>query len=235
MPKIKTEQKKAKTIVKKAANTGLSIPVYDPDGKEAGVIELPKEIFATEANPKLVAQYVRVYLANQRKGNASTKTRGEVIGSTRKIYRQKGTGRARHGDIKAPIFVGGGVVGGPKPRDFSLNLSKKQKRRVLFYALTQKRKDKEMFGLSEKFLKLEPKTKLMVNFLKAVGSNKEKVLMVFPKIDKNNLVLAGRNIENLKLTDAGSINAYDILNSKKIMLLKGSLEIFKKNFIKNEN
>src|SRR3989338_9847754 len=107
---------------------------------------MPKEIFAVEASPRLLAQYVRVYLANRRQGTASAKTRAEVKGSTRKIYKQKGTGKARHGDIKAPIFIGGGVVGGPIPRDFSLKFNKKQKRKVLFYALTLKLKQKDIFG-----------------------------------------------------------------------------------------
>src|SRR5207248_616028 len=98
--------------------------------KASGKVSLPKEIFAETVNKKLLAQAVRVYLANKRQGNASTKTRGEVEGSTRKIYRQKGTGNARHGSIRAPIFVKGGIVHGPRPRDFSLGLSKKMRRKA---------------------------------------------------------------------------------------------------------
>ena len=119
-----------KKKVKKTVKAGLTIPVYGLDGKEKGAAELPKEIFTVEASPKLLAQYVRVYLVNRRQGTASTKTRGEVSGSTRKIYKQKGTGKARHGDIKAPIFTGGGVVGGPKPQDYSLKLNKKQTKKA---------------------------------------------------------------------------------------------------------
>src|SRR3989339_216040 len=114
-----------KPSVKK--NITLSVRVFSIDGKEKKTIELNKNIFDVKVSPSLLAQAVRVYLANQRAGTASSKTRSEVVGSTRKIYRQKGTGKARHGSLKAPIFVGGGVVGGPKPRDFSLKINKKQK------------------------------------------------------------------------------------------------------------
>src|SRR3990167_4404213 len=101
----------SKKIEKKSK---LSLSIYNIEGKEQKTVELPKEIFSVAVNPSLLAQSVRVFLVNQRQGNVSVKTRGEVIGSTRKIYRQKGTGKARHGAIKAPIFVGGGIAHGPK-------------------------------------------------------------------------------------------------------------------------
>src|SRR3990172_10626024 len=146
MPKIK---KTKKEVRKKNVKAGLTLPVYGVDGKEKTPADLQKEIFSVEVNPRLLAQYVRVYLANQRQGNASTKTRGEVTGSTRKIYRQKGTGNARHGSIKAPIFVGGGITFGPKPRDYSLKMNKKQKTLALFSSLTVKANDKEIFALQD--------------------------------------------------------------------------------------
>src|SRR3989338_4919632 len=147
MPRTKKAIKTVKKTETKKSSAGLTIPVYDLNGKEKGTVELAKEIFAVEASPKLLAQYVRVYLANRRQGTASTKTRGEITGSTRKIYKQKGTGRDRHGDIKAPIFVGGGTVGGPKPRDYSLKFNKKQTKKALFYSLSLKFKEQGIFGL----------------------------------------------------------------------------------------
>src|SRR5581483_3879222 len=122
----------------------LSASVYDLKGKAIGRVTLPSEVFGVEENPHLLAQAVRVYLANQRQGTVSTKTRGEVQGSTRKIYRQKGTGRARHGGIRAPIFVHGGIVFGPKPREFSLSMPQKMRRLALFTALSGKVKDGEL-------------------------------------------------------------------------------------------
>src|SRR3972149_950729 len=124
----KTALKIASSRVKKAvtkklpSQTGLKLSVYNMAGKSVETLILPKEIFGAEINTHLMTQAVRVYLANQRRGTVKTKSRGEVNISTRKIYRQKGTGRARHGAASAPIFVGGGVAFGPKPRDYSLKL-----------------------------------------------------------------------------------------------------------------
>src|SRR3990170_8751536 len=122
----------------------LQAILFNIDGESVGKISLPPEIFAYKVGPKLLAQAVYIHLANQRAGTRSTKTRSQVTGSTRKIYRQKGTGRARHGDITAPIFVGGGIVGGPKPRDYSANMNKKQKRKALFISLSEKAKRGEV-------------------------------------------------------------------------------------------
>jgi large subunit ribosomal protein L4 len=107
----------------------LKITVVGVDGASMGNMTLPEAVFGAKPNKALIAQAVRVYLANQRQGNASTKTRGEVIGTTKKIYRQKGTGRARHGAAKAPIFVGGGIAHGPHPHDFSMDFPKKMKQK----------------------------------------------------------------------------------------------------------
>lgn len=228
MPRIKKIQKEEK-------NLDLMIKVYDISGKETGKLELPKEIFSVEVNPILIAQYVRVYLANQRQGNAATRTRSEVTGSTRKIYRQKGTGKARHGDIKAPIFVGGGIVGGPKPRDYSLKINKKQKRKALFSALTLKCKENKIIGLSNDFIKIKPKTKIFANFLNQLKLSKTKNLLVIPKIEKNNLLLAVRNLPNMNFLDATLINAYDILKYNYIFIIEEALTVINKHFLHNEN
>jgi len=207
--------------------TSLSTTVYDINGKEAGSVDLPKEIFSVAASSKLLAQYIRVYLANQRQGTQSTKTRSEVRGSTRKIYRQKGTGRARHGDIKAPIFVGGGIAHGPKPQDSSLKINKKQKRKALFLALSQRFKQGDIYFI-DGFLKIKPKTKQFIEILKNLKLDKEKsLLLIYPKKDAKHLILAARNVKNIDFNEVGSINAYQILKSHKIIFAKETLPVFK--------
>lgn len=231
MPRVKKVTQRVKNSQDKKTKIGLTIPVYSVDGKETGNLILPKEIFSVEASPKLLAQYVRVYLANHRQGTASTKTRGEVSGSTRKIYKQKGTGRARHGDIKAPVFIGGGVVGGPKPRDFSLKINKKQKKRSLFYSLTLKLKGNEILGISDEFFKLEPKTKKIAGFLKTMRLEGKHVLFILPKMEKNNLILAARNLAKVHILDPKLLNAYDVLKSKIIFLNTEVLNVLKQRFL----
>jgi len=164
-----------------AKETGLKQSVYDLKGKVSESINLPEAIFGVKVNKTLMTQAVRVYLANQRRGTLSTKSRGEVKISTRKIYRQKGTGRARHGAASAPIFVGGGIAFGPKPRDFSLKLNQNMKRVALFSALTAKLKDGEIKVITG-LEKLEPKTAKMADVLEnlALNGKKSQVLIIMP-------------------------------------------------------
>lgn len=236
LPRAESRGQKLTTMPKKTH--GLIMDVFDMKGKVAEQIELPKEIFGAKINKKLMSQAVRVYLANQRRGTASTKTRGEVSGSTRKIWAQKHTGRARHGSIKAPIFVGGGIVFGPKPRDFSLNLSKKMKRMALFSALSAKLQDHEIKGIIG-LEKITPKTKLMVKTFAAFGiSNKtRKILLVTPGPTKDfeNVSRAARNIEGVDIMPANALNAYEVLNNKLIILMKDSINTMQNNFLKEES
>lgn len=236
MPRIKKiDSIIPKKRITKSTRKELTIPVYDLAGKESGSLELPKDIFRVEASPKLLSQYVRIYLANQRRGTASTKTRGDVVGSTRKIYRQKGTGRARHGDIKAPVFVGGGIVGGPKPRDFSRTMNKKQKRKALLYALTLKYKEKGLLGLSTDFLHIEAETKRMNEILKMLDLTNNKILLLLSKLEKSNLLLAVRNLPNMSVSDINSINPYIILKNQKIFILEDAVKLLSKFRINYEN
>jgi len=238
MPKTKavqTDSKKDKKPKQIKKDTSPTIPVYGLDGKEEKKIIFPKEIFLSKTNSSVLAQYIRVYLTNQRQGTASAKTRGQVSGSTRKIYRQKGTGRARHGDIKAPIFIGGGVVGGPKPKEYSLKINKKQAKKALFCALSLKLQEKAIIGLIDKFLNIRPKTKAVVEFLKKTDLADKKILLILPKMEKNNLMLAARNLPNIELVGATSINPYTLLKNQKILLLENSLSIITNHFLKNEN
>ncbi|MCS6956336.1 MAG: 50S ribosomal protein L4 [Patescibacteria group bacterium] len=228
--KKETNTVSKKTNTKKEKNE-LELSVYNLNGEESGVISLPKEIFKTRINEKLITQAVRVYLFNQRQGTVSTKTRGEVSGSTRKIYRQKGTGRARHGDIKAPIFVGGGIVGGPKPKDYSLKINKKQNKQAIFGSLSFQFKNKNILIFNDKILSVQPKTKTIFNLLKKLQLINKKILFVLPKMEKN-FILSIRNIKEVNFIDAKSINTYTILNCQKLVFFESSIEEIKKHFIK---
>src|SRR3989344_1714246 len=241
--KSKKSEVKAKSSVKASANaqklraavkkTGeLSLDLFDIKGKIAGKIDLPKEIFGAKINNQLLAQAVRVYLANQRKGTAETKTRGEVHGSTRKIWRQKGTGRARHGSKKAPIFVHGGIAFGPHPRDFSLKISKKMKRQALFSALSSKLKSNEIKAVTG-LEKLDPKTKSMADVINNLGIDKKKrnILMITPlKNDLENVYRAARNLEGVRILNANVLNTYDVLNNRLILLMDKAVDSIKENF-----
>ena len=238
-PKKITKKVVAKPVVKAkpvtpAKKSGLTLKFFDLEGKPGKDIELPAEIFNTVSHPKLLAQYVRVFLANNRSGNASTKTRAQVRGSTRKIYRQKGTGRARHGSRRAPIFVGGGIIGGPTTKDFSLKLNKKQRRKALFSALTIKYKEENTIGLATDTKTAEPKTKIVSKFLKLANLDSKKVLLVLSKFEKNNLVLAARNIPSVTVVESQSINPYLILQNDKVIFAQDALESLKKHFLKAE-
>jgi len=219
----------------KKETSGLSIPVYGLKGEKTGELKLAKEIFKVKMNPKLLAQYVHVYLTNQRQGTASAKTRGEVSGSTRKIYRQKGTGRARHGSIKAPIFVGGGIVGGPKPKDYFLKMNKKQKKQALFSALSLKLAEKNIIAFNKTIFNIEPKTKIIASLLAKIGLNEKKVVFILPKMEKNNFILAVRNIPHLVVTDAVSLNAYQVLENHFLVFIDKAVEVFYQHFFKHED
>ena len=214
---------------KKIKKNNLSLSIYSIEGKEQKTIELPKDVFAVTANPSLLAQAVRVYLVSQRQGNVKVKTRGEVIGSTRKIYRQKGTGKARHGALKAPIFVGGGIAHGPKQKDYNLKFNKKERKLALFGALSIKLKEKKIFGLDEKALIMKPKTKIFINFLKELKLSGKNNLVIMKKIEKNSLVLAMRNIPKKSFVDVSSLDPYLILKSNNLIFIENALEVFEKS------
>jgi len=201
-------------------------------GRKSGKIDLPKEIFAAKVNEPLMAQAVRVYLANQRKSKAKVKTRGEVRGSRRKIWRQKGTGRARHGDRYAPIFVGGGRAHGPTGEEnYKLKMSKKMRKAALFSALTSKlREDKILVvkGLE----KVGPKTKEMAGILEKLTKDK-KLTIVLPGVIEN-IIRAARNIKGARLAQANLLNTYQVLNGGKIILMKESVDKLKETFLKNK-
>src|SRR3989338_500248 len=213
----------------------LNVSVFDTKGKIAGKIELPAEIFGVKINNPLMSQAVRVYLANQRQGTSKTKDRGEVSRTTKKVWQQKGTGRARHGSRRAPIFVGGGRVFGPTPRDLSLSISKKMKTLALFSALSSKLKDSEI-KIIKGLETIAPKTKLMAQILENLEIKKaSRVLLIMPKAGKEseNVYRAARNIEGIEIQSANSLNVYRVLYSTLILMMKDSIDTLKKTFVKN--
>ncbi len=196
-----------------------NVAVFDMNGKETGSIELNDNVFGIEVNEHVVHMSVVQYLANQRQGTQSAKTRSEVRGGGRKPWKQKGTGRARQGSIRSPQWTGGGVVFAPKPRDYSFKLNKKVKRLALKSVLSQKLNDQKIVVLDE--LKFDGiKTKNMVKVLENLNLNK--ALVVIDNGDKN-VVLSTRNIPNVKTADVTTINTYDILKFDTLVVTKDAV------------
>ncbi|MDY5730621.1 MAG: 50S ribosomal protein L4 [Eubacteriales bacterium] len=190
-------------------------------GKEVGEIELCESLFASEVSESAIHMVIRSILANQRRGTQSAKTRTEVRGGGRKIYRQKGTGNARHHGNRAPQFTHGGVVFAPKPRDYVVKVNKKVRRLALKSALTSKFNGGEIIVLDE--IKLEaPKTKLVAAMLKNLNVN-SKVLLVVNNEDAD-IRRAGSNIAALKFNSSESLNTYDLVNANKVIFTKDALE-----------
>jgi len=190
------------------------------NGQKVGDIDLRDDIFAVEINETAMHSAVVNILANARQGTQSTKTRAEVSGGGRKPWRQKGTGRARHGSIRSPQWTGGGVALGPKPRSYKYTLPRKVRRLALKSALTTKVIDRDIIVLDE--LKLDAiKTKTMVNVLNNLKVDST-ALIVLPEVDRN-VVLSARNIEGVKTTTANSINTYDILKYNKFIVTKDAV------------
>lgn len=207
-----------------SAKAGLLVPVFDITGRAQGTISLPKEIFGTKPNKALLAQVLRVYFANQSRHTASTKTRGEVRGGGAKPWKQKGTGRARAGTRRSPLWVGGGTTFGPKPTKAKLALPKKMRRKALISALSQKNIDGAIKVIAN-FEKMEPKTKIAANLLKRlVISGKTTFVLEDSKL---NVKLAVRNIPNTTIEKADNLNAYKVITCQNLLFEKGAIEKFK--------
>lgn len=184
---------------------------------------LPREVFAAEAKPQLLAQAVRVYLANQRQGTQNAKTRAEVNRTRHKLYKQKGTGGARHGDRKAPIFVGGGIAFAPKPRDYSLFLPKQLKRRALHAALALVSKNKNLSVVSG-MAKLTGKTTELAKFLAGLEGNTRNLLLVTDTM-RDNVYRAARNIPGVTVLPANQLNTYAVLRAGRILLMEEAVSL----------
>lgn len=200
----------------------IDLPVHNIKGENIGEISLRDDIFNTKINKYLVHQVVKHYLANKRRGTASTKNRSEVRGGGVKPWRQKGTGRARAGSNRSPIWVGGGIVFGPAPRDYSFSLPKKMKVVALNSVLSDKVKNKEFIIIDKLFLE-ENKTKRMVEILKNLQASK-KPLIIIEKED-NDIAQAVRNIKGAKVLPVSKINTYDLINQGKIIITKDALQL----------
>ncbi|MBN2796168.1 MAG: 50S ribosomal protein L4 [Clostridia bacterium] len=195
--------------------------VLNVSGEKIGDIDLNPGIFGIEVNENVLHDVVKNYLANQRQGTQSTKTRAEVRGGGRKPFRQKGTGRARQGTIRAPHYIGGGVAFGPKPRDYSYKLPKRVKRLALFSALSAKVAAGEVIVLDELAM-TAPKTKDMIKILSNIKAEK-KSLIVLPQVDEN-VIKSSNNIPGVLTTFVGQLNVYDILNHNNFVITKQTLE-----------
>ena len=195
------------------------VAVYNMEGKQVGELELNDAIFGVEVNQDLMHKAVLSQLANRRQGTASVKTRGLVSGGGRKPWRQKGTGRARQGSIRSPQWVGGGVVFGPTPRDYSFRLPKKARRAALKSALSAKAAAVNIVVLDQLTVR-EPKTKVMAGVFKALDVRKP--LLVTAEWDKN-VELSVRNIPGAVLAKSVGLNVYDVLNSEKLVMTKDAV------------
>ncbi|HQQ11933.1 MAG TPA: 50S ribosomal protein L4 [Bacteroidales bacterium] len=203
----------------------MELVVHKINGEVTGKkVQLPEEIFGIEPNDHAIYLDAKQYMANQRQGTHKAKERSEVSGSTRKLKRQKGTGTARSGDINSPVFVGGGRVFGPRPRNYNFKLNKKVKQLARKSALSYKFKDEQIIVL-EDFNFSEPKTKNFVSLLNSFKVNGKKNLIVTASVETN-LVLSARNIQGTKVMTADSLNTYEILNAGKLFLVEGSLKKF---------
>ena len=193
------------------------ISVFDMAGKEVSTMELSEAVFGIEPNAVVMHQAVVAYLANQRQGTQSTLTRTEVAGGGRKPWKQKGTGHARQGSIRAPPWTHGGVALGPKPRSYRLALNKKVKRLALKSAFSSKVLDGDMIVV-EKIEANEFKTKTMVNMLKALGADR-KALVVLPEMDEK-VIKSMANIPGVKTAQVNTLNVYDVLGCDKFIVAK---------------
>jgi large subunit ribosomal protein L4 len=205
----------------------MELEIYKTNGqKSSKKVSLNDEIFGIEPNDHAIWLDIRQIMANRRQGTHSSKERNAVKGSTRKIKRQKGTGSARFGDIKNPLFRGGGRIFGPQPRDYGFKLNKKVKKLARRSALAYKAKDQELIIL-EDFSFEQPKTKQFTEMLGQFDLNDKKILLVLPE-SNDNIILSARNLQKAKVVKADDLNTYDILNANKLLLIESSVKEIEK-------
>ncbi len=210
----------------------MELSVYKIDGTESGKkVTLDSGIFGIEPNDHAIYLDVKQYLANQRQGTSKTKERWEVSYSTKKVIRQKGSGGARHGSIKAPIYVGGGRIFGPKPRDYSFKLNKKLKQLARFSALSYKVKEQAL-TIVEPFVMEAPKTKDFMKIFKSLKVNDRKILFVLPE-NTNNIYLSSRNLQNVKVISVNEINTYDLVNCTSLIMVDGVQDLLQAQYGRN--
>ncbi|MBO8482920.1 MAG: 50S ribosomal protein L4 [Bacteroidetes bacterium] len=202
----------------------MELSVYKIDGSESGKkVVLDEKVFGVEPNDHAIWLDVKQYLANRRQGTHKTKDRSEVAYSTKKLIRQKGSGGARHGSLKAGIYVGGGRVFGPKPRDYSFKLNKKLKQLARHSALTYKAKENAIV-MVEPFTMDAPKTKEFLQILSNIKAGNRKVLFVLPE-NSSNIYLSSRNLPEVKVVTVDEVNTYNVMNAHSMVLVDGVQDI----------
>lgn len=222
-------------VMNKKKEEKILVEVYNQQGEKTGQTELPAKIFDVRINPDLLHQAVVAQTANRRQVLAHTKDRSEVRGGGRKPWRQKGTGRARHGSIRSPIWRGGGITFGPtKERVFAKKINRKMKQQALLMALSSKVKDEEIIVL-DKLELAEAKTKKMKEIIVALAKKVKKtldkgVLIVLPASDKK-IIRAGRNIPKVKITSADNLNVLDVLSYKYLLMFQEAIKLIEKTYL----
>jgi len=215
----------------------MKVSVYNQKGEEVGTILLPKEVFDLKINSNLIHQVVISQLANRRRILAHTKDRSEVRGGGRKPWRQKGTGRARHGSRRSPLWTGGGITFGPtKERVFKKKINQKIRRKALLMTLSAKAKNNLIF-IIDKFNLEKPKTKIMAEIIKKLKSKiknfeKGSSLIILPKKEKK-IILAARNLPEVDIIEARNLNCLDLLTFKYLIIPKEAVKIIKETFLKD--
>lgn len=205
----------------------IQLDIVNKESRATGKVDLPPDIFGVKVNNGLLHEVVRNYLANQRQGNAATKTRGLVSGGGKKPYKQKGSGRARAGSNRSPLWKGGGTVFGPLKKDYSYRIPKKMKWAALGMALSAKYTDGEIVVV-DGIPVTEPKTKDMTKFLKGLGLSN--VLIILPEYSRA-VKLAARNIPQVDVAVAGRLNVYEILAHDKLLLTRETVEKMKEAYL----
>ncbi len=209
----------------------MELVVFNTSGKETGrKVTLDEAIFGIEPNQHAVYLEVKQYLAAQRQGTHKSKERSEIAGSTKKLKKQKGSGSARYGDIKSPVFRGGGRIFGPKPRDYRFKLNKSLKRLAKKSVLSAKMRDNSIKVL-EAFNFDAPKTKEFINLNNALGFEGKKSLYILPEANKN-VYLSSRNLPKTKVLTYNEISSYDLIHAGEIVFLEGAIEKFQENLRK---
>jgi large subunit ribosomal protein L4 len=195
--------------------------VFDLTNKEVGELELPDTVFGVPVNEPLIHEAVRSFLANRRAGTSATKTRGDVSGAGRKLWRQKGTGRARIASLRSPLWKGGGNVHGPQPRDWSYSLPKKMRKRAMCAAISERLREGNLVIVND--WKLDaPKTRDFINTLgnlKLTGKT-----LIVDSLKNTNLMLASRNVQTTKVVNSYGVNIYDLVNHQKLVLTPKTVE-----------
>ncbi len=201
----------------------VTLPIYDRSGAEVGKIDVDPAAIAPRVSKQLLHDAVVMYMSNLRQGTKKTKGRGEVSGSTKKMYRQKGTGRARQGSIRATQFRGGGTVFGATPRNYAYRINKKVRRLAVKSALSEKVQE-TAFSVLDKFEIAEPKTKTFVSIIEAIQAPKKTLFVVADSEDATNVYLSARNIAGATVMSASAINTYDLVNANKVVMTSAAVK-----------